>query len=186
MPKMDPLLKKALELIGEKGWAQFELKDLADNKISLAKVHQHYPSRLSLLESLGDYIDQTTLETMDAFDPSETQKDRLFSVMMTRFDALAPIKPAVKSLWQDAWKDPLTISCSLPMGINSLSWLLQASGIDTTGIRGALRIKAFGVCYLSTVWTWLSDETEGLDVTMAALDINLQRLAQFPQFYTSS
>jgi ubiquinone biosynthesis protein COQ9 len=186
MPKMDPLLKKAFEIIGENGWAHFELKDLADDKVSLAKVHQHFPSRLSLLESLGEYIDLATLESMDTFDPSETQKDRLFSVMMTRFDALAPIKPAIKSLWQDAWKDPMTIVCSLPIGINSLSWLLQAAGIDTTGIRGALRVKAFGVFYLSTVWTWLGDETEGLDVTMAALDTSLQRLAQFPQFYTFS
>ncbi len=177
------MLKKALTIIANKGWGHFELKDLADEKTSLAQVQAHFPDKLSLLEALGRHIDQMTLENIEPFDPSETSRDRLFSVMMTRFDALSDLKPVIKTLWQDAWKDPMTTLCSLPMGANSMSWLLQAAGVDTTGIHGALRIKAFGLCYLSTVWSWLSDETPGLDETMAALDKNLQRLNSFPQFY---
>jgi hypothetical protein len=183
MAKIDTLLKRALETIEEKGWSHFELKDMADDKISLAKIHERFPTRLAVLEALGHYIDQTTLESLEVFDPSETAKDRLFSIMMTRFDTLNPLKPVIRNLWQDAWKEPLTVVCSLPMGLNSMSWLLQCAGIDTTGIRGALRVKTFSVCYLATIWTWLSDNTEGNDETMAALDTNLNRLAQFPQFY---
>lgn len=180
---MLPLLKKATDIIATKGWSHFELKDLADADTSLADVHAVFPSRLCVLEALGNYIDQTTLATMDTFDDSESKKDRLFSILMTRFDAIATLKPTIKSLWQDAWKDPLTLACSLPMGLNSMSWLLQAAGIDTTGIQGALRIKAFSVCYLATVHTWLDDESDECDQTMAALDSNLQRLAYFPQFF---
>jgi ubiquinone biosynthesis protein COQ9 len=180
MPKMDPFLKEALEIIGKKGWSHFELKDLANDKTSLADVYAHFPARLSILEALGKYIDQATLENLDVFGPSETPKDRLFSIMMTRFDAMTPLKPFIKTLWQDGWKEPLTIVSSLPMGLNSMTWLLQAADVDTTGIHGALRVKAFAVCYLSTVWAWLADDTLESEQTMVELDKNLQRLTNLP------
>lgn len=186
MVKMDPLLKKILKVIEEKGWTNFELKDAVDDKFTLAQVHEKFPSRLSVLEALGHYIDQTTLANIEHFEDSETTRDKLFSIMMTRFDTLTSIKPVINNLWQEAWKDPVTLACSLPMGMNSMCWLLQGAGVHTTGIRGALRVKAFGICYLATVWTWLSDNTEGLDETMAALDTNLERISQFPGFYSSN
>lgn len=183
MPKMDPMLKKAIEIIGSKGWGHFELKDLSDDKTTLADVQAHFPDKLAVLAALGHHIDQLMLTSLETFDPKESSRDRLFSIMMTRFDVLADLKPVIKSLWHDAWKDPMTALCSLPMGLNSMTWILQAASVDTTGIRGALRVKAFAVCYLATVWAWLSDETPDLDETMAALDKNLHHLNNFPNFY---
>lgn len=183
MSKPDILLEKALKIIAEKGWKHFELKDLSDEKVSLAEVYGLYPSRISLLEALGKRIDQTTLRNLDQFYAEESHRDRLFSIMMTRFDTIADLKPVIKSLWKDIPQDPITLLETLPRGLNSMSWILQAAGVDTTGIRGALRTKAFAVCYLATVYAWLGDDTPDMDETMATLDKNLQRLTNFPGFY---
>ncbi len=43
MPK-DPLLKKALTIIANKGWGHFELKDLADEKTSWPKYKPTSPT----------------------------------------------------------------------------------------------------------------------------------------------
>lgn len=184
MAKLDPLLKKALKIIEMKGWLHFSLSDIADDKdTTLAKVHAKYPNRLCLLEDFSKYIDQTTLEDLEKFDETETQRDRLFSIIMTRFDVLTPYKSLIRMLWQDGWKDPFLLIGTLPMGLNSMSWLLQAANIDTTGIQGAFRIKVFTFFYLKTVWAWLNDSTETLDETMVALDKSLQQLSQVPGFF---
>jgi ubiquinone biosynthesis protein COQ9 len=184
--EVNPLLQQALDLIVEKGWAQFQLEDLADENMSLNQVHAQFPTRLSVLEALGQHIDQSTLDNVDTFDESDSQKDRLFSIMMTRFDVLATQKPIIKHLWQNVWKDPCTVTGSVPAGLKSMTMLLKTAGIETSGILGALRIKTFALFYLNTVWTWLSDDTPDADQTMAALDTNLKRLGQFPQFYGSN
>lgn len=184
MTKIDPLLKKTLELIAAKGWLNFSLSDIADDKdITLAKVHAKYPNRLCLIEEFSRYIDQMTLENLEKFDETEAPPDRLFSTIMTRFDSLEPYKALIRSLWHDGWKDPMLLIGSLPIGLNSMSWILQAARIDTTGLRGALRIKIFTAFYLCLVWTWLNDSSETLDETMVLLDNSLKRLSQVPGFF---
>lgn len=181
--RMDNLLQKALHIIKEKGWNHFELIHLVSDDVSAADVYQRFPNRFCVLEALGRHLDQLTLKNIETFDDKETQKDRLFSIFMTRVDVLTPYKQVIHVLWRDLWKDPLVALSSVPQGINSVTWILQAAGLDTTGILGALRVKAFAVCYLATIYAWLQDDSQDLDVTMEALDSNLRRLEMLPQFY---
>src|SRR5262249_42637473 len=53
--------------------------------------------------------------------------------------------------------------------------MLEAAGISTAGIRGALRVKGLIALYGMTLRTWLSDDTPDHARTMAALDRGLQR-----------
>lgn len=184
MTKTDPLLNAALALIADNGWQEFTLADLArTQKANLANIHARFPTRLDVIDAFAAYLDQQTLKSLDDFTPDEDMRDRLFSVIMTRIDVLTPHKQVIRTLWQDSWKDPLLLLNGLPKGMNSMSWILQAAGIDTTGLLGSLRIKSLSIAYLRTIWTWLQDDSQTLDNTMAELDKNLLRLSHFPAFY---
>lgn len=185
MGKINPWLDSALKLIEEKGWNQFDLPDLTDEKTTLDEVHKHFPSKFDVLKTFGKYIDESTIGQIETFDASESERDRLFSIMMTRFDVLTPHKALLKILWRDVWQDPCTVVNSLQIGAGSMDMILRKAGLETSGLLGLLRVKTFGVFYLATVWTWMGDENPDMDETMAALDQNLSRLGQFPQFFTA-
>lgn len=183
MPDLSPMLSKALKKIEQKGWADFQLADITDEYLNLSEIHQHFSSKACILKEFSNFIDQATLSSIDTFGANESQKDKLFSVVMTRLDVLQAHKQIIKSMWHDSWKDPSTFLQAIPLGLNSMTWLLQAAGIDTTGIKGALRTKAFALSYLNTIRIWLDDDSPEMDKTMAALDTNLQRLEQIPFFF---
>jgi hypothetical protein len=59
-----------------------------------------------------------------------------------------------------------------------MSWVLEAAGMDTSGIKGAIRVAGLGGIYLNVLRTWMEDDSADLGRTMAALDKNLSRAEQ--------
>ena len=51
-----------------------------------------------------------------------------------------------------------------------MACMLEAAGLSTTGVRGALRVKGLGAVYLVVLRTWLGDDDPDLARTMAMLD----------------
>jgi hypothetical protein len=105
----------------------------------------------------------------------------LFDVVMRRFDALTPYRSGLDSISQDLRGDPVAAAvyaCSLR---RSMAWMLEAAGIPSDGIAGALRIKGLGVVYLMVFRIWLTDDSADLSRTMAALDARLRQAEQFSQ-----
>jgi hypothetical protein len=64
---------------------------------------------------------------------------------------------------------------TLPRFMLSMSWMLEAAGISSAGLKGLLRTKGLAMVYLNTVRVWVRDETPDMSKTMAALDQNLRR-----------
>jgi hypothetical protein len=56
-----------------------------------------------------------------------------------------------------------------------MSWMLEAAGLSTAGLRGRLRVRALAVLYLSVLRVFLRDDSEDLAKTMAALDRRLRQ-----------
>jgi hypothetical protein len=52
----------------------------------------------------------------------------------------------------------------------SMRWLLDACGVRTAGLTGALRVRGLVAVWLWTVRAWQTDESADLSTTMAALD----------------
>ena len=54
-----------------------------------------------------------------------------------------------------------------------MSWMLEAAGIETAGIKGAVKVIGLTGIYLKTLRVWCDDESPDMGKTMAALDKNL-------------
>ncbi len=173
----------AMELAAREGWRSVTLGTVAEAcGVSLMELYARYPSRTAILAAFARQIDGAVLRGGGApganagADGAETPRDRLFDVMMRRYDAMKPYRAAIASIVADAPRDPLALLCLCGQGRRSMGWMLEAAGIGTGGPLGALKSKALGAIHLGVLRVWLNDESDDLAKTMAALDTTLARV----------
>jgi len=165
----------ALKLAAERPWTEVSLQDIAERAgASLAELRKAFPSKSAILASFIRSVDDAVLARAPKPAPGEPARDRLFDVIMSRFDVLAPYKPGLKSI-AAARPFDLDILCK---AVASQAWMLNAAGIATDGPLGPVRVAGMGTVYASVFQTWLDDEDPGLARTMAALDRRLKRAEQ--------
>ncbi len=172
----DRLIDASLTVATAKGWRSLTMADIArEAGLPLADVRKHVRSKAELMTALLTRVDQQVLEGAAA-DDSEPVRDRLFDVLMRRFDVLQAHKAAVTALLRDLPRDPLLALPLLPQFALSMLWMLEAAGVSTTGIVGGLRAHGLALIYLNTLRVWISDDSPDLARTMAALDRTLTRV----------
>ncbi|MFQ5940054.1 MAG: TetR family transcriptional regulator [Alphaproteobacteria bacterium] len=176
------IVHTALDLAVSRGWYNTSLADIAAAaKVPLAQLYAIYPSKGAIVAAFSKQIDEQMLAVAEEEEAEGSPRDRLFDVLMQRFDALKPHKAAVEAILADAGRDPPATLCALPRFMQSMAWMLEAAGINSSGCAGALRAKGLACVYLSTLRVWLNDETPDMARTMAALDKRLryaERLAE--------
>jgi len=172
----DRIIDAALALAAGKAWRDISLAEIAQAaKLPLSDVYRVYPSKGAILAGFTRRIDLAVLAGREDDDRDGSARDRLFDVVMRRFDALAPARAAVRSIVCDVTRDPVMGLCAMTNLARSMSCLLEAAGLSASGLRGAVRIKALCTVYLATMRVWLRDESPDLSQTMASLDRHLRR-----------
>lgn len=173
----DPAIEAALTLAAEKGWRDLALADIAEAAgLSMAALYAQYPSKTAILAAYSRAIDAAVLADMDGDQAGgESAKDRLFDLLMRRFDKLDAHKAGLLRIAEDTGRDPLSLVCSLANLDRSMAAMLEAAGLSTSGLRGVLRIKGLSAVYLAGLRAWFRDESADKAKTMAALDKALGR-----------
>jgi AcrR family transcriptional regulator len=168
----DRLVDAALTLAARQGWRRTGMAGIAaEAGLSLAEAYAAAPSKLALLAAFHRRVDQAALAA--AADGAEPARDRLFDVLMRRFDALAPHRPALRSILRDSLGDPAAV-LGVPTVVCSMGWMLEAAGVSTAGLRGRLRSQLLTGLYLSVLRVFLDDDSTDLARTMALLDQRLR------------
>ena len=175
------LIETAMALAAEQGWHELCLAEIAEAaKVPLVKAYQVYPSKQAILQALSRRTDAEVLadEALVAeWDEGDTSaRDRLFDVMMRRYDALQPYRIALGNIILDQPRDPLAAACSAAQLLRSMSAMLEAARIPSSGVTGALRAKGLMAIHLATLRVWLRDDSADMAKTMAALDGYLRRV----------
>ena len=169
-----------MALAAAAGWRRLSLAEIAEAAgLSLAELQEKYGGKPRILGAFADYIDAQVLA--GTTDDEGSPRDRLFDVLMRRFDALTPYKDGLAVILREGGGGGVCAAiCGGRRLLRSMAWMLEAAGIGSGGIAGTLRTKGLAVVYLGAFMTWLRDDTEDMSRTMAALDRNLaqaERLA---------
>ena len=176
----DRILDAALAVAEREGWRKASLGAIAQEAgVPLHELYGEFRSRTAILSGLMARTDASVLAETPAPDPDESPRDRLFEVLMRRFDALKPHRAAVKVIARGLGSDPPTALCSAPGFLRSMTWMLEAAGLSTAGIRGRLRVRALALLYLCVMREFLRDDSEDLAKTMAELDRRLRQAEPF-------
>ncbi|MBK1698928.1 TetR/AcrR family transcriptional regulator [Rhodovibrio salinarum] len=174
---LSELAEHALTLADERGWNDVALRDVAKRAgLPLAQLYRQCPSKWALLRAHARHVDAQVAETLEPEDLQEPAKDRLFEVLMNRFDALGDHKPAVRSILECTLRDPAQAFGGYGQLRRSMTRMLQAADLSTAGVRGELRVNGLCGVYLLALRTWLDDDSADLSKTMAALDGYLRRI----------
>jgi AcrR family transcriptional regulator len=172
-PNRDQLREAALRLLAERGWADTTVADIAAKAgVSAAEAAATFPSKTAILADVQTWID----EQASAAEPgSGSVRDKLFELLMRRFDALKPHKKAVRALAAGVCANPLAGLAAAPRLAKSLARSLDSAGAGTAWPAGPLKVQGLGLIYANAFRVWLGDDTPDMSRTMAALDRGLGR-----------
>ena len=166
------IVAAALRLAGEHPWDEVTLVDIGKAAgVNLVDLRNAFNSKGEILAAFTRAVDDEVVLQAPERTPDQSSRDAIFEVVMSRFDILAPYKPALKSIAASWPSDPALLSAVL----SSQAWMLRAAGVSPDGLDGQLRVGGLAALYVSVFRTWLEDDDPGLARTMAVLDRRLRR-----------
>ena len=174
-----------LMLIGERGFAAVALRDVAQAAgLGLAELYALFPDKVALAAAFMARVDREVLAGVpSANDPEETARDRLFDVMMRRYDALRPHRAVLRALRQAMTTDPLVaLALSAPLR-RSMACMLEAASLSADGISGAARQNGLLAIHYTVSGVFDRDDSADLSKTMAALDRRLKTAEKWVQLF---
>jgi len=178
-PLKERAVAAALELAARMGWDMVTMTDIADKaRCSLAELSDIFDDKGDILDAYGRALDRRMLENSSTPDPSASERDRLFDLLMERFDLLNEDRDAIVSILKSFALDPKQAVISLPHLGRSMSWTLEAAGLSTQGLKGAARVLGLTIVYMNVLRHWVNDDSADMSKTMAALDKSLSRAEQ--------
>lgn len=172
----DHVIDAALGLAAAGRWGDLSLAEIAEaGGLPISKVYPVFSSKQAILDAFSRRIDAAVLTESDPDSAEAPARDRLFDVLMRRFDALDPYKEGIGNLLFDQMRDPLAALCSLIQLRRSMALMLEAAGLSSSGLRGVVRLKGLSLIYLTALRIWLRDDSPDKARTMAVLDRQLRR-----------
>jgi AcrR family transcriptional regulator len=168
------LRRALLDLVETQGWIDLSYADIAERAgVPIAEAHRIYPSKTAVLLGLTRAIDERILNSLSA-DPLEgSARDRLFDIVMRRFDVLKADREAYRRLMRQLPATPSAFAALVCRLHRSLALTLEAAGISASGLKGALRLQGLLAVYMAGLRAFANDDSDDLSKTMAEIDKRL-------------
>ncbi|GBQ30529.1 TetR family transcriptional regulator [Gluconacetobacter azotocaptans] len=172
----DALLRSAMERAAIYGWRRLTVVDAArDAGIPLDDARRRFPLKPCILLKLGRLADESALVDDGS---TGTPREKLFDLLMRRFDVLQQYRAGVRAVLRALPFDPALALLLGGATLESMRWMASAAGLDISGVAGALRVKGLVGVWAYTLRAWDRDDSEDLSRTMATLDQALDRAAR--------
>lgn len=172
----DKIIQSAISLAEASSWRELSLLHIAQKAgLSLVDLRAYFSTKEAIFSAFLRKVDDEVLRQVgrgEGADAQESARDRLFDVLMTRFEVLSPYRAALRSIAKD-WQ-PGSGLRSFYRLVGSNYWMLNAANIPVDGPLGAVRLTGAAAVYSAVLPVWLKDEEAGLPKTMAALDGRLR------------
>jgi ubiquinone biosynthesis protein COQ9 len=164
----------ALILAAQTPWDQVTLSDIcAHAEVSLADCALASITKMHIEAQLDAAIDQSMLATQTKVDRTQIVRDRLFDVLMSRFDAMEDHRAAWSSILLAERFDMVASLARSARRARAGGWALEASGVSCANLGGAGRSIGLARVLRLTQNVWLDDGPD-LAKTMARLDQELR------------
>ena len=170
------LIGGAFTLAARDGWRAVSVIAAArEAALTLDRARSRFAGRDAILLRFGRLADAQALAEAPATGPV---RERLFDLLMRRFDALQTHRAGVRALLRGLPTDPLSALMLAAATERSMRWMLEAAGAPATGLSGELAARGLVAVWLYTLRAWQTDDSADLATTMAALDRALARAEQ--------
>ena len=127
-PLIEIALKSALELAGERDWNKLTLIEIAENAdISMTDLYG-IADKDDLTDALESWADKAM--SGEDIDMDGTPRERLFDVIMRRFEAMEDYRAGVLALMRARDRAPARLAALLKARGKSARWALSCAGLD--------------------------------------------------------
>lgn len=174
-PIDDKILDAALKLAAQKPWDDVTLSELAiSSSLSLDALRGEIEDKNDVLAALHERLDRQMLEAT-AFEGSV--KERLFDLLMSRFDSMQRYRKGYVSMLEAVKYQPAVLAKGACLAFSSMGWMLEAAGAASSDLSKGI----LSLVYLNALRVWMADGSADLSATMAAVDQGLVRAEKFIQ-----
>ena len=176
-PVKDIVVDAALELAAAQGWGSVTFDEILTHaKVDEKEAQEYFDDKTDILVAYGRRVDRQMLDNCAFNEDVETScREKLFDLIMERFDVLNEDRAALLSILDSMKGDPKQAVISLPHLGRSMEKMLDAVGIKNDGLCGAANVAGLTGLYLYVVKTWKEDDSPDMAKTMACLDKSLDR-----------
>lgn len=167
------MIEATLQLAQSQGWHRVSLVDASrEAGLPLQQVRQRFPFKSMILLRLSRQIDDAALCSASY---GHTVRERLFDLLMRRFDAMQDYRPGICAVMQALPRDPALAAFLAGTTMESLRWIADSASLDRHGLGGVIRLNALLAIWSRTLVSWEKDITPDLADTMQTLDKALTR-----------
>src|SRR5216684_8905806 len=126
----DRIIDAALRLIAREGWRRLAMAAIAaEADLPILTLYRTFGSKPAILGAFFRRIDEAVLAAPLETAEDERPRDRIFDLLMRRFDALQPYRAAIEVLGRELPTDLLTALGAGARLLCSIAWMLEAAGI---------------------------------------------------------
>ena len=169
----DRIIDALMRLAAEYDFREIGLADIAaEAEVPLATLRRNFDGKLGIIAGFSRRIDEQVLDKGPA--EGEGARDRLFEMLMRRFEALVPYREALRRLVRSGRRDLRLARRLHHIAKQSLMWMLVGADIHRGGFVGRLAIDGAVLTYSDVLSVFLDDDDD-LARTMARLDRSLRR-----------
>lgn len=167
------MIEATLQLAQRQGWQHVSLVDASrEAGLPLQQVRQRFPFKSMVLLRLNHQIDDAAL-CGESY--GSTVRERLFDLLMRRFDAMQDYRHGICAVMQAVPRDPALAAFLAATTMESLRWIADSAALDRQGLGGMIRLNALLAVWSKTLISWEKDNTPDLADTMQTLDKALTR-----------
>jgi len=168
------LARAALTLAANGSWREVTLAKLA-HAASRPLSDLYGASAGEAVDCVEEAFDRAIADNTDALDPGQSVRDRLFELIMRRFEAMEPHRAAVLAMEAGNDRDPTLLASAHQRHVRCARWVLALAGLEADGMTGQARAQGLGVIIGQARAAWRGDDAGDFAKTMASLDKNLRR-----------
>jgi AcrR family transcriptional regulator len=174
--KRNRAVRAAMDIAAERGWNNVNFTAISERTgLSLAELRHDFTCKTDILKAFQAEVDADVLGKIKPATSDQTVRDRLFDIIMTRFETMQPYKPALGRISASVCCHPAEAAMLVGPTLDSQYWMLEGAGAKLQGPGAGARVAGLAAIYAKVFRVWLDDASPGLDRTMAALDRRLRR-----------
>ena len=168
------LINAVLELHENgKYWTQVELQDIEKQAgLSCENIKTKNDLIPHIIRQIDDAVYSISFNEIE----QETEKDRLFAILMERFETLQPYKSIINSLFNSILNEPDIIKYITKQFKYSMLRTIEEANLSShSASYNNLQAIGLGAIYIDSLRIWIKDESPDMDKTMAYLDNRLRQ-----------
>ena len=168
--KRAAIVDATMVLAANCGWHSLTLTDIAQKAdVSYGQVCRLFATKSAILTAFAKQIDQALLDEVDV-DTEEPARDRLFDVLMDRFELLRPYRDAIAAITHDLRRDVSSVPSLWLAASSSMETVLRAAEIEPPALARGVQTQGLVALYTRVLRVFLTDDSDDLAATMKALD----------------